>query len=228
MISTVSEGLSLRLNQVLNRDVKVSYNGFMKPQWKIDSTGPWNDNKVHIVYTGRLYPQKRDPKTFLHALARFRDSARDFHHHIAVDFYGFDVPYVRFLTKKYDLGNCVKAHGFVSYEESLAIQRSAGVLLFLDWADENVEGILTGKLFEYLVSGRPILCVGTRKNTEAAEIVQKCKCGVTLTSDQEIQAYLRGLLVRVPTTNHDHDQINSYSREYQAKILLEHIAKSIR
>jgi glycosyltransferase involved in cell wall biosynthesis len=228
VISTVSKGLSKRLERVLNRGVTISYNGFIKPRWDIDSTRPWRDSKIHIVYTGRLYPKKRDPRTFLEAVAAFRNSEPSFDDHTAIDFYGYDVSYVESIAKECGLENCVTAHGFVPYDESLRLQRNAGVLLFLDWAEGSAEGILTGKLFEYLTSGRPIICVGTRKNTEAAEIISKSRCGEVLTSREEIHAYLRGLLAEVPKATPGIEAVSFYSRENQAKVLLDQITKSIQ
>lgn len=227
VISTVSKGLSKRLEGLLNRPVTVSYNGFIKPRWEINSTRPWQDDRIHIVYTGRLYPKKRDPRAFLEAVATFRESEPSFDDRIAIDFYGYDVSYVESLAKEGGLEKCVKAHGFVPYDESLRIQRNAGVLLFLDWAEESAEGVLTGKLFEYLSSGRPILCVGTRKDTEAAEIIRTAQCGVALTSGQEIHYCLHELLGKEPKATPGIEQVAFYSRETQAKILLEQIAKSI-
>ena len=226
-ISTVSKGLSARLESVLQRDVTVSYNGFIKPRWEIDSTRPWQDDKIHIVYTGRLYPGKRDPRTFLQAVTTFRKSEPGFDDRIAIDFYGYDAMYVEMMTKEFGLERSLRTHGFVPYDESLRIQRSAGVLLFLDWAEGSAEGILTGKLFEYFSSGRPIICVGTRKNTEAAEIISNSRCGEVLTSGEEIHAYLRKLLVQVPQATPGIEEVAFYSRENQAKILLEQITKSI-
>jgi glycosyltransferase involved in cell wall biosynthesis len=228
VICTVSKGLSKRLEGILNRGVMVSYNGFIKPRWEIDSTWPWQDSKIHIVYTGRLYPKKRDPRAFLEAVAVFRESEQKFDDRIAIDFYGYDMLYVESIAKECGLENCVTAHGFVPYDESLRIQRNAGVLLFLDWAEESAEGILTGKLFEYLTSGRPIICVGTRRNTEAAEIICGAGGGAILTSAEEIHAYLRELLMQDPKATSSIDRIAFYSRENQAKILLEQITKSIR
>ena len=227
-ISTVSKGLSKRLAGILNGSVTVSYNGFIEPQWEINSSRPWQDDKIHVVYTGRLYPKKRDPRTFLEALATFRDSEPRFADHIAIDFYGYDVLYVESIAEECGLENCVTAHGFVPYDESLRIQRNAGGLLFLDWSEETAEGVLTGKLFEYLSSGRPILCVGTRKDSEAAEIILNAQCGVVLTSVEEIHSYLRELLRGEPQETAGIEQVVSYSRENQAKILLEQITKSIR
>jgi glycosyltransferase involved in cell wall biosynthesis len=227
VISTVSKGLSKRLEGLLNRQVAVSYNGFIRPQWEINSTRPWQDDKIHIVYTGRLYPKKRDPRTFLVAVATFRESEPSFDDRIAIDFYGYDVFYVESMAREFGLEKCVKAHGFVPYDESLRIQRNAGVLLFLDWAEEGAEGILTGKLFEYLTSNRPILCVGTRKDTEAAEIICRAKCGVVLTSGEEIYSYLHQLLGKEPEATRSIEQVAFYSRENQASMLLEAITQFI-
>jgi len=227
VISTVSKGLSKRLEGLLKRKVTVSYNGFIKPQRQINSTRPWQDDKIHIVYTGRLYPKKRDPRAFLEAVAGFREAEPRFDDHIAIDFYGHDLLYVKSMTKEYGLEHCLTAHGFVPYDESLRIQRNAGALLFLDWAEESAEGILTGKLFEYLSSSRPILCVGTRKDTEAAEIILKAQSGVVLTSGDEIHSYLHELLEQEPPATPGIEGVASYSRENQAKILLEQIRESI-
>lgn len=228
MISTVSKGLSKRLEKVLNRGITVSYNGFIKPRWEIDSTRPWRDGKMHVVYTGRMYPGKRDPRMFLEAVSEFCQSEPRFDDRIAIDFYGYDVVYVESIAKECGLEHCVTAHGFVPYDESLRVQQNAGALLFLDWAEESAEGVLTGKLFEYLSSGRPILCVGTRKDTEAAEIILKARCGVVVTSRAEIHSYLHELLEKEPQATPGIERVASYSRESQARILLEQISKSIR
>jgi glycosyltransferase involved in cell wall biosynthesis len=228
VISTVSKGLSERLEGLLKRPVTVSYNGFIKPPWEINPNRPWADGKVHVVYTGRLYPKKRDPRTFFEALAALRETEQGLEDRLAVDFYGYDVGYVETMAKALGLGGCVTAHGFVPFEQSLSIQRNADVLLFLDWADKNAEGILTGKLFEYLSSGRPVLCVATRKDTEAAEIIVNAQCGVVATSREEILAYLRGgLLTGKAGATPGIEKASFYSRDNQAKILLEQIANSI-
>jgi glycosyltransferase involved in cell wall biosynthesis len=48
------------------------------------------------------------------------------------------------------------------------MQRDADLLLFLPWGDAAVDGVMTGKLFEYLGARKPILgCVpdGVAKTT---------------------------------------------------------------
>ena len=131
------------------------------------------------------------------------------------------------LIKRYGVSDVVERHGFVPYEESVATQKAADLLLFLDWTDNRAEGVLTGKLFEYLGSGRPIMAIGRRKDTEAASIIDECRCGRTLISPEEITAYLLELLEKKPTVDPDTKRVLFYSRENQAKHLLREIESGL-
>ena len=82
----------------------------------------------------------------------------------------------------------IKAHGldpyvqvvpYVPHEEVGAIQQSSQVLLLLVNRSANAKGILTGKLFEYLASGRPILCIGP-EDGDAARIIRETQAGTTV------------------------------------------------
>ncbi len=222
LVSTVSAGLAQTLTEALRRKVVVCYNGFMADQGEgIRAREDGNeDERVRIVYTGRLYPGKRDPRLFFEGLKELKRIAPDTEERIRVDFYGYEDPWLRELVRKYDLEGCVALHAFVSYAESIKAQQNADLLLFLDWTDEHAQGILTGKLFEYLRSGRPIISVGSRKDTEAARIIDGCKSGVTLTSPSELVEYLSTVLRERPTLAPDEDMVGSYARERQAALLL--------
>ena len=56
------------------------------------------------------------------------------------------------------MGDLVEDHGLVSREESIALQRGADVLLMASWHMAAQRGILTGKLFEYMMMEKPIVC----------------------------------------------------------------------
>jgi hypothetical protein len=119
-------------------------------------------------------------------------------------------------------------HGFVSHERSIAAQWHADYLLFVDWMDNKAEGILTGKLFEYLASGRPIICIGFHDDSEAAGLIRNARAGVVLTSVSSIQEYLERLPSRAPATRMFHDLVKAYSRQEQAMAFLESIRAVIR
>ncbi len=53
---------------------------------------------------------------------------------------------------------CVEDHGFVSREESIRLQQEADLLLLGSWNIAGQRGILTGKMFEYMMMDKPILC----------------------------------------------------------------------
>ena len=68
---------------------------------------------------------------------------------------------------------------YIPHEEINKMQMEAQVLLLFINNTPNAKGILTGKLFEYLSSGRPILCIGP-EDGDAAHIISEAKAGVTV------------------------------------------------
>ena len=101
---------------------------------------------------------------------------------------------------------------YLPHSEAIVEQRRAHVLLLLINNSPNSNGILTGKVFEYLASQRPILCVGP-KDSEINRLLMKLGCGkiydyderpdldtfhreVSVTSDDEIRRYSRRALTK--------------------------------
>jgi glycosyltransferase involved in cell wall biosynthesis len=160
-------------------------------------------------------------------LTALRHTLPDVAARVAVDFYGFDDPWLRSLIARHAVADCVRLHGFVPYRESVALQRDADYLLFLDWTDTRAEGVLTGKLFEYLASGRPILALGARKDSEAARLIADAGCGTMLTADDEIADYLRRVLSSPRPAAIPAEAAGRFSRERQARALLEEITRRL-
>ncbi len=222
---TVSQGLAEYLRSVVRCPVWVRYNGFLDEVHASVQPHRWNDGKLHMVYTGNFYPEKRDPDPVLRALASLPAAARS---RLAVDVFGPDEAWVRERIARHGLQNVVRMHGPVPYRESLAMQKGADALLFVDWMDSRAEGVLTGKLFEYLASGRPLLCVGIRGNTEAAQIIRDCGAGEVAVDGKSIRAALQAVAARTFTARPDGQRIGRFSREAQARALLEQIETLLR
>ncbi|GIZ14581.1 glycosyltransferase [Capnocytophaga catalasegens] len=72
--------------------------------------------------------------------------------------------------------------GYISHNQVLTLQRQSQVLLLLEINHPNTEGIIPGKLFEYMISGRPILAMGY-KNWDAGEIIRQTNTGKVLPYD---------------------------------------------
>lgn len=71
----------------------------------------------------------------------------------------------------------------VGRAEAVALQRQAGALVILSLDGETRKGILTGKLFEYLFAGVPILCL--MPGTEAALVIAETGTGVSVPDEGE-------------------------------------------
>jgi len=50
--------------------------------------------------------------------------------------------------------------GYISHQEAIGLQKQSQVLLLIEIDSEETQGIIPGKLFEYMISGRPILAIG--------------------------------------------------------------------
>jgi hypothetical protein len=216
---TVSAGLQKRLSAYLGREVLLSYNGHFEETLP-PAPRPSPDGRLHIVYTGRVYPGKQDPEPLFRALAALRGEPGGAGRFV-VDFYGHENPWLTALAARYRLGDTVRLHGFVPHRASLAAQRAADALLFLDWTDTGAEGVLTGKLFEYFGSGRPILALGPRPDSEAVQLIAQTRSGISLCSQDALAAWLRQFAAGVPLPAAATDEARErLSRRHQARVLL--------
>lgn len=81
--------------------------------------------------------------------------------------------------------------GYVSHAEALRLQRSSQMLLLIEIDSEETKGIIPGKLFEYMVSQRPILAVGP-EDADVTKIIKETNTGAYFryTEKQEIKKFI--------------------------------------
>ncbi|MEN6517713.1 MAG: glycosyltransferase [Methanospirillum sp.] len=116
--------------------------------------------KFTIAYTGFFYGAQ-SPHVFLQALGRI---VRE---HLIPDdelrflWAGRDVPWVREMIRDEGIGHVVRYLGLVPKREADELLYRSHLLFFLLGENERVtqRRILTGKIFPYLASGRPILAL---------------------------------------------------------------------
>ena len=94
---------------------------------------------------------------------------------------------------------------YVSHAEAIAYMRSADALLLFIPNVPNNEGILTGKLFEYLASERKILLFGP-ENGDAMKLIKECEAGECYTKDFSLDKFLA-------MTYLGNDNYKNYSRK---------------
>lgn len=74
--------------------------------------------------------------------------------------------------------------GYVSHSEAILHQRKSQVLLLIEIDSLETKSIIPGKLFEYMVSARPIIAIGP-KDSDFADIITSTNTGVFFTYDEK-------------------------------------------
>jgi len=107
-------------------------------------------------------------------------------------------------------------------EHSLAVKSimdSSVVVLIIPDHKSN-KGILTGKLFEYLASGVPILCLGPADG-DAAGIIARAKAGATFEYKDEKGIWISSFLCSAADTfKPDKDYIKEFSRVNLTRMII--------
>lgn len=131
--------------------------------------------RFRITHTGSFFG-RRDPRPFLQAL---RDSGLDVVARFLGDFRETD----RAWAADLELGDRLELLPYAPRVESLALQRdSDALLLLIPDAGGRGKGVLSGKVFEYIAVGRPILAA-VPPDGAAAELIRETGAGVVAAPD---------------------------------------------
>jgi glycosyltransferase involved in cell wall biosynthesis len=182
---TVSEPLAEILRKKYKKPVLVVMNGADIEDFE-SSPAISNETILKIIHTGNIYGGKRDPAPLFKALKL----AEINHDQIRVEFYGRGSDPIIRISEDHGVDHMVKHKGTVPYRDALKLQQEADVLLLLSWNDPADKGAYTGKLFEYIASGRPILFTGLDDDV-VAKIIQERNLGFVSNNPAAIASQLK-------------------------------------
>ena len=169
-IVTVSEPLRRDLLQVApSARISVVRNGFDPA----DFSGPpphVRADRFELAYVGSLYAI---PETLLDALGRLRERGED----VALRIVGSVPEGVHEAASR--RGVALETEPAVPHAEAIDAMRRAALLLLVVEPWSYAAGVVPGKTFEYLASGRPVLGIGP-PDGEAAQIVAATGAGETV------------------------------------------------
>lgn len=117
---------------------------------------------------------------------------------------------VETLVEKLNLSKSVVFVPYVNHSEAIDFMIKARILLLIIPEIENNKGILTGKLFEYLATGNPILNIGP-KNGDAASILKENAVSVTFNPNEK-QEIIDFILNSTPTNTPSNLSEHKFSR----------------
>ncbi|SFD07125.1 glycosyltransferase family 4 protein [Algibacter pectinivorans] len=133
------------------------------------------DTKFTLAHIGSLL-SKRNPEIFWQVLHDLVTENLNFAKSLQLNFVGFVSEEVLASIKKHSLSDYVNVVGYVSHQEAVKYQKQSQVLLLIEIDSEDTKCIVPGKLFEYMVSNRPIVAIGP-KNSDVKKIIKETNTG---------------------------------------------------
>jgi len=168
--------IKLNPNLKLADNFSVIPNGYDEDDFKPFLGITPSNSKFTITYTGGFYG-RRKPDYFFHALSKLiMDKVID-KHKIKVDLIGYyNKNYMDECIGRYELQNIVNTLPYMRHDECILKMMQSDALLLIEGAGPNAEAFYTGKVFEYMYTGRPIIAA-VPVNGSAASIIRDTRTG---------------------------------------------------
>jgi len=157
--------------QITDKPIEVITNGYDNE--KVETLAL--DSKFSISHIGSLL-SKRNPEVLWKVLAELIQENNEFAEDFQLNFIGSVSRDVLELIKEHGLNSYVNNIGYVSHKESIQYQKKSQVLLLIEIDSKDTTCIIPGKLFEYIVSNRPIIALGP-KNSDVENIIKETNTG---------------------------------------------------
>nr|WP_314603142.1 glycosyltransferase [uncultured Capnocytophaga sp.] len=131
-----------------------------------------------LSHIGSLLSE-RNPETLWKVLGEMIQENTDLRKDLRICLAGKVSEEVFASIDKYGLSSFLEYKGYLSHNEALTLQRTSQLLLLLEINHPKTEGIIPGKLFEYMASQRPILAIGYQR-WDVKDIISQTQTGMTL------------------------------------------------
>lgn len=141
------------------------------------------DEKFTIAHIGSFLSE-RNPRILWKALTELIEENADFKKYFQLKLIGAVSREVLDAIEEFRLSGCVNNMGYVSHSEAVAEQRKSQLLLLVEIDSEETKCIIPGKLFEYMVSERPIVAIGP-EGADFSTIIKATNTGVFITYDDK-------------------------------------------
>jgi len=196
----------------IEKKIEVITNGYDTSDFNETQSIP--PSRFTITYVGTLsdiYPVEG----FLNALHSFKEKNNDF----TLRFIGTVSPEQKEIIRLKTGDAFLEFIPYVEHSEAIKYMRGTTVLLLIIPDHQSNRSIITGKLFEYIASMKPIICIGP-VDGDAALIVKESGHGMTFSYNDKknISDYLETLISNSSFTERVSSEIFS-RRELTRKII---------
>jgi galactitol-specific phosphotransferase system IIB component len=172
LILVTSPTTRAEFKQITSKPIEVITNGY-----DIEKIGNQIlDKKFSLAHIGSFLSE-RNPRILWESISELIRENSLFASHFQLKLIGAVSQEVIDSIALFQLQNYVLNLGYVSHDEAIIHQKKSQVLLLIEIDSEDTKSIIPGKLFEYMVSERPIIGVGP-KESDFAQIIIDTNTGV--------------------------------------------------
>lgn len=214
-VVTVAPDGAKRLEKLGAKNVATIFNGFDRDDdTKQATTLP---KQFTVTYLGVL-SKAQNPEKLWQAMGELAQTEPAFRDNLRINMIGQIDQSVIQSIKAQGLENNTGFSPYIPHDQVSAAHRRSTLLLLLLMPDEEprAKGLLTGKIFEYLASGRPILCIGP-EDGDAAKILNETHAGTTVSfgDKDKMKEVMKSLYERYlenKLPDNTHTEVERYSR----------------
>jgi len=180
-IIVTSKTTKTEFQAITTKPIAVITNGYDTEQVEKQTL----DTKFSLAHIGSFLSE-RNPSILWESLIELTNEIPDFKSHLEIKLIGAVSQEVLKTISQFGLKPYLNNLGYVSHAEAIAHQRKSQVLLLIEINSEDTKSIIPGKLFEYMVSNRPIIAIGP-KDSDFAEIITNTNTGVFFDYSEKVK-----------------------------------------
>jgi hypothetical protein len=179
IILVTSNTTKAEFSQITPRPIAVITNGY-----DIENTSrPDLDKKFSLAHIGSFLSE-RNPLILWQSLQELTSVNNSFAKDFELKLIGAVSQEILDTLAGYNLTQYVNNMGYISHKEAVEQQQKSQLLLLVEIDSEATKSIVPGKLFEYMVSERPIIAIGP-EDSDFAEIIQTTNTGKFVKYDEK-------------------------------------------
>jgi hypothetical protein len=178
-IIVTSKTTKTEFQAITNKPIEVITNGYDVENVPKQTL----DEKFTLAHIGSFLSD-RNPKILWESLQELISENEAFKNDFQLKLIGKVSQEILFSISEFKLDSYLNNLGYVSHSEAIKHQKASQVLLLIEIDSEETKSIIPGKLFEYMVSERPIIAIGP-KDSDFAEIITSTNTGVFFTYNEK-------------------------------------------
>lgn len=218
-VITIGKTIGMELEGIRAKKVQIITNGFDSSDFQKPELGP--QKGFNIVHVGSINAD-RNHDIFWKGLKDLSDKNPSFEKDLKITFVGKLDYSVYESIEKYGFKDKIEIIQYIPHDQIVTHLFSANLLYLPLNNTPNAKGVLSGKFFEYLATGIPILGIG-HPSGDAAEIMRETSAGFICDFDDEekLKAYVMDVFSHNTDEKIDQQKRDVYSRKSLTKKLVE-------